>query len=118
MSARINLRDVPVQGLRQRTGWQMVWVSRDSVDATSNYFTNDSFANGDVFADPPYRTYAQLGLAAVPKTIVVGTAGNVEQVWRGQFDQDIWKHALAYLGISGSPLLPSQSPSDRATAFN
>lgn len=64
-------------------GISVLWVSGDPVDATKDYCERALIPLSDVVADPPNRTWLQLGLRAVPTTIVVGSGGVVERVWSG-----------------------------------
>ena len=79
-------------------GLRVLWVSRDPIDATRDYCLTHSIPLTDALADPPYRTYLQLGLARVPNTILVGPGGTVEKVWAGRLDQDGWNSVFAYFG--------------------
>src|SRR6266851_5338142 len=62
-------------------GVRVLWVSRDPIEITRDYCVKHGIPLSDTVADPPYRTYAQLGLARVPNTLLVGAEGKVEQVW-------------------------------------
>jgi peroxiredoxin len=79
-------------------GIRVVWVSRDPVDITRDYCANHGIPLQNALADPPYRTWLQLQLAAVPNTVLVGPAGRVEQVWRGQLNEAGWSSVFAYFG--------------------
>jgi hypothetical protein len=92
---------VVTQQLRNR-GWRIAWISRDPVELTADYCRERQMPLTEVYADPPYRTYTQLSLKAVPNTVVVGTDGLVEKVWHGRIDQDAAQSVLAYFGISES----------------
>src|SRR5229473_2579561 len=54
-------------------GVRVLWVSRDQIEMTRDYCVKHGISLSDVLADPPYRTFAQLGLARVPNTVLVGT---------------------------------------------
>lgn len=77
-------------------GVRMLWVSRDPIEVTQEYCLKHGIPLIDVLADPPFRTYAQLGLARVPNTVFVGPGGAVEKVWAGRLDQDGWNSVFAY----------------------
>ncbi len=79
-------------------GVRVLWVSRDPVDMTRDYCVKHGISLSDAVADPPYRTYVQLGLARVPNTLLVGANGTVEKVWAGSLDQAGWNTMFAYFG--------------------
>ncbi len=83
--------------LKQK-GIRVVWVSRDPTDITKEYCASHGIPLQDTLADPPHRTWLQLQLAAVPNTVLVGPAGRVEQVWRGQLNEASWSAVFAYFG--------------------
>ena len=76
----------------------VLWVSRDPLDITQDYCMKHGVRLSDVVADPPYRTYVQLGLARVPNTLLVRADGTVEKVWAGRLDREGWNSMLAYFG--------------------
>ena len=76
----------------------MLWVSRDPIEITRDYCTKHGIRLSDTLADPPYRTYVQLGLARVPNTLLVGAEGRVEKVWAGRLDQTGWNTMFTYFG--------------------
>jgi len=82
----------------ERKGVRVVWVSRDPIEITRDYCTKHGIPLSDTLADPPYRTFAQLGLARVPNTLLVGAEGRVEKVWAGRMDQAGWNTMFAYFG--------------------
>ena len=77
---------------------RVLWVSRDPIEITRDYCTKHGIRLSDTLADPPYRTFAQLGLARVPNTLLVGANGTVEKVWPGRLDQAGWNSMSAYFG--------------------
>src|SRR6267154_464181 len=79
-------------------GVHVLWVSRDPIEITRDYCVKHGISLSDVLADPPYRTFAQLGLARVPNTVLVGTEGRVDKVWVGRLDQAGWNAMFAYFG--------------------
>lgn len=85
--------------LRQR-GVKVLWVSRDPVAVTNEYCRRVQIPVSNVVADPPNSTFKQLGLQAVPDTIVVGPGGMVEKVWTGAVDSDKSATVFGYFGIS------------------
>ncbi len=82
----------------EQKGVRVLWVSRDPIEITKDYCTKHGIRLSDTLADPPYRTYAQLGLARVPNTLLVGPGGTVEKVWVGRLDQAGWNTVFAYFG--------------------
>ena len=79
-------------------GVRVLWVSRDPIEVTRDYCLKQGIPLADVVADPPHRTYLQLGLARVPNTLFVGAEGTVEMVWAGRLDQPSWNTISAYFG--------------------
>jgi peroxiredoxin len=82
----------------EQKGVRVLWISRDPVEITRDYCLKHGIRLADTLADPPYRTFAQLGLARVPNTLLVGTDGRVEKVWAGRLDQAGWNTMFAYFG--------------------
>jgi len=82
----------------ERRGVRVLWVSRDPIEITRDYCLKHDIHLFDTLADPPYRTFAQLGLARVPNTLLVGAGGRVEKVWAGRLDQAGWNTMFAYFG--------------------
>jgi peroxiredoxin len=82
----------------EERGGSVLWVSRDSVSYTREYCLRERVPPSNVIADPPYLTYIELGLKAVPNTIIVGGNGAVERVWPGPLDSPRRGEVLAYLG--------------------
>src|SRR5260370_41951950 len=81
-----------------KKGVHVLWVSRDPIEITRDYCVKHGISLSDVLADPPYRTFAQLGLARVPNTLLVGPDGRVEKVWAGRLDQSGWDTMFSYFG--------------------
>lgn len=79
-------------------GVRLLWVSRDPIEVTQEYCLEHGIPLMDVLADPPFHTYAQLGLARVPNTVLVDASGAVEKVWAGRLDQAGWDAMFAYFG--------------------
>jgi hypothetical protein len=75
---------------------RVVWLSRDPVEITRDYCMKNGIRLSDTLADPPYRTYLQLGLARVPHTVLVKAGGTIEKMWPGRLDQAGWNSMLAY----------------------
>jgi len=91
---------VLASGLKQRCDeWQVVWISRDPLAETKEYWGVLGGAPPGAMADPPYRTYAQLGLAIVPRTITVLSDGRVDRVWTGKLSPKTWEEAFSYFGL-------------------
>jgi peroxiredoxin len=85
-------------GTVERRGVRVLWVSRDTVETTRDYCLKHGIPFSDTLADPPYRTYVQLGLARVPNTMLVTANGTVEKVWAGSLDQAGWNTIFGYFG--------------------
>ena len=92
----------------ERKGVRVLWVSRDPIEITRDYCSKNGISLSDVLADPPYRTFAQLGLARVPNTVLVGTEGRVEKVWVGRLDQAGWNAMFSYFGERVEMVSPAQ----------
>src|SRR6266446_1758073 len=69
----------------EQNGVRVLWVSRDPIGITRDYCTKHGIPLSDTLADPPYRTFAQLGLARVPIIVLVGAEGRMELVWAARF---------------------------------
>lgn len=82
--------------------WDVLWVSRDSIEATADFVRNEE-VDGIVLADVPLRTYALAGLAAVPKTIVLSSNGRVLEVVDGQITKDREARLTTVLGLGDEP---------------
>ncbi len=93
----------------EHKGVRVLWVSRDPIEITRDYCTKHGIRLSDTLADPPYRTFAQLGLARVPNTLLVGAEGRVEKVWAGRLDQAGWNTMFAYFGERQERTAPLQS---------
>lgn len=96
-------------GALEQKGVRVLWLSRDPVEVTKDYCLKHGIRLSDVLADPPYRTYLQLGLARVPNTLLVRADGTVEQVWAGRVDQAGWNSVFAYFGEREETASPLQS---------
>lgn len=90
-------------------GVRVLWVSRDPIEITTDYCVKHGIPLSDVLADPPYRTFAQLGLARVPNTLLVGPDGRVDKVWAGRLDQAGWDTLFAFFGERQETASPLQS---------
>ena len=93
----------------EQKGVRVLWVSRDPIEITRDYCVKHGIPLSDTLADPPYRTYAQLGLARVPNTVLVGAEGRVEKVWAGRLDQAGWNTMFAYFGERQEMASPTRS---------
>jgi peroxiredoxin len=93
----------------EQKGVRVLWMSRDPIEITRDYCAKHAIRLSNTLADPPYRTYAQLGLARVPNTLLVGANGTVEKVWAGRQDQPGWKRMFAYFGERQETTSPLQS---------
>ncbi len=94
--------------LEQR-GVRVLWVSRDPIEVTRDYCLEHGIRLSETLSDPPYRTFAQLGLARVPNTLLVGAEGRVEKVWAGRLDQAGWDTMFAYFGEQQERASPLRS---------
>ncbi len=92
-----------------QNGVRVLWVSRDPIEFTRDYCVKHGIPLSETLADPPYRTYAQLGLARVPNTLLVGPGGMVEKVWAGRLDQAGWDTMFAYFGERQEMAFPARS---------
>lgn len=101
--------------LRRRGGWRVLWVSRDPVALTRDYCRQKQIPLAETLADPPCRTYFQLGLQSVPNTIVCSPGGVVQKVWTGLLNPTGWKDVFAYFNVRepGAPY----APPNRTSAF-
>ncbi len=93
----------------EQKGVRVLWVSRDPIEITRDYCMKHGIRLSDTLADPPYRTYTQLGLARVPNTLLVGAGGKVEKVWAGRLDQAGWDTMFAYFGERQETASPIRS---------
>jgi hypothetical protein len=96
-------------GTLEQKGVRVLWVSRDPIEITRDYCVKHGISLSDVLADPPCRTFAQLGLARVPNTLLVGPDGRVEKVWVGRLDQAGWDTMSAFFGERQETASPLQS---------
>jgi peroxiredoxin len=96
----------------EQKGIRVLWVSRDPSEVTRDYCLKHGIPLALTLADPPYRTFAQLGLARVPNTLLVGGEGRVEKVWAGRLDQAGWNTIFAYFGERQETAPPLQSQVD------
>src|SRR6266849_517591 len=93
----------------EQKGVRVLWVSRDPLEITRDYCVKHGIRLSDTLAEPPYRTFAQLGLARVPNTLLVGAEGRVEKVWAGRMDQAGWNTMFAYFGERQETASPLRS---------
>jgi peroxiredoxin len=93
----------------EQKGVRVLWVSRDPIEITRDYCLKHGIRLSDMLADPPHRTFGELGLARVPNTVLVGAEGRVEKVWAGRLDQAGWNTMFAYFGERQATASPLQS---------
>ena len=93
----------------EQKGVRVLWVSRDPIEITRDYCLKHGIRLSDMLADPPYRTFGELGLARVPNTVLVGAEGRVEKVWAGRLDQAGWDTMFAFFGERQETASPLQS---------
>lgn len=99
-----------------RAGWRVLWVSRDPVKRTRQFFEAQNIRVADVVADPAYSTYRELKLEGVPYTFIVGSTG-VERVWRGRITVQAVSDMRGLLRASGSFASPkTDAPVTRSKA--
>ena len=96
--------------LRQRAGWRILFVSRDPLALTSEFRQRTEIPSSEILADPPFRTYLQLGLHSVPRMIVVGDGGVVERVWSGGLDPAGWDQVFDWFHTPRPTLSTSIRP--------
>jgi hypothetical protein len=94
-------------GALERKGVRVIWLSRDPVEITRVYCAKHGIRLTDTLADPPYRTYLQLGLARVPNTVLVKADGTAEKVWPGRLDQAGWNSMFAYFDEQKEAVAPT-----------
>jgi peroxiredoxin len=82
----------------EQKGIRVLWLSRDPIDITRDYCLKHGMPLVEAVAEPPYRTYLELGLARVPNTVLVGSGGTVEKVWAGRLDPAGWNSLYGYFG--------------------
>ena len=87
---------------------RVLWLSRDPMEITRDYCIKHGIRLSDTLADPPYRTYVQLGLARVPNTVLVTADGRVEKVWAGRIGQAGWDTIFAYFGEREETATPAR----------
>jgi len=101
-----------LSGALQQEGIRVLWLSRDPVEITRDYCMKHGISLSDTLADPPHRTYVQLGLARVPNTVLVGADGMVEKVWAGRLNQAGWTTIFGYFGEREEMASPTRVQAD------
>src|ERR1700693_3967121 len=96
----------------EEKGIRVLGVRREPSEVARDYCLRHGIPLALTLADPPYRTFAQLGLARVPNTLLVGGEGRVEKVWAGRLDQAGWNTIFAYFGERRETAPPLQSQVD------
>jgi peroxiredoxin len=94
-------------GALEQKGVRVIWLSRDPVEITREYCAKHGIRLSDTLADPPYRTYLELGLARVPNTVLVKSDGTVEKVWTGRLDRAGWNSVFAYFDEQKEAVAPT-----------
>jgi len=92
------------QQLERRTGWRVLWVSRDPISLTSSYCAQHEIPSAEVLAEPTYATHLQLALGFVPNTVAVGPGGVIEKVWTGKMNAEQWQQVFSYFGAEAPHL--------------
>lgn len=64
--------------------WSIIVISRDSRVVSAAF--GETGLGGPMLSEVPHHLYVQLGLAAVPKSIVLSSDGNVMGVVRGEMN--------------------------------
>jgi hypothetical protein len=77
-------------------GTRVIWVSRDKLDLTRDYASLHHIPQSNVYAEPSYNTYMQLGLRAVPNMILADSGGKVTKVWSGGPNSEGWREIFSY----------------------
>jgi peroxiredoxin len=78
-----------------RNQWQVVWLSRDPLEMTREYCSEQSISD-QVLSEFSLRIYNVLGLRGVPQTAVTDSHGKIEKVWVGQLDDEGWTDVASY----------------------
>jgi peroxiredoxin len=84
-----------LSGKLDHNQWQVVWLSRDPLDMTREYCSQQNISD-QVLSEFPLRTYNLLGLRGVPQTVVTDSDGTIEKVWVGQLDNKGWSDVASY----------------------
>jgi peroxiredoxin len=84
-----------LSGKLDRNRWQVVWLSRDPLDMTREYCSEENISD-QVLSEFPLRTYNLLGLRGVPQTLVTDSHGKIEKVWVGELDDKGWSDIASY----------------------
>jgi peroxiredoxin len=84
-----------LSGKLDRNRWQVVWLSRDPLDMTREYCSEENISD-QVLSEFPLRTYNLLGLRGVPQTLVTDSHGKIEKVWVGELDDTRWSDIASY----------------------
>jgi peroxiredoxin len=84
-----------LSGKLDRKRWQVVWLSRDPLDMTREYCSEENISD-QVLSEFPLRTYNLLGLRGVPQTLVTDSHGKIEKVWVGELDDKGWSDIASY----------------------
>lgn len=87
------------QQLTRAGGTRVIWVSRDKLNSTRAYAALNHMPESQVYADPSYTTYMQLGLKAVPNMILTDPWGKVIKVWSGSPNADGWREVFSYFHV-------------------
>jgi hypothetical protein len=88
-----------LQQLAQSAGWQTVWISRDPFGIGLE-FAPESGPLGVFITDVPARTYNELGLNKVPRTVIVDGDGRVRASILGALDEARTREIEAILGVN------------------
>lgn len=84
-----------LSGKLDRNQWQVVWLSRDPLEMTREYCSEQKISD-QVLTEFSLRVYNVLGLRGVPQTAVADSYGNIEKVWVGQLDNQGWSDVANY----------------------
>lgn len=85
--------------LHSNPEWKVIWVSRDSVEATRRYCAANSLSMANAVADPTMATYSMLTLYAVPNTIVTDAGGVVQKSWSGRLGPEKCREISQFIGV-------------------
>ena len=89
--------DVALSAQAKKLGWRTVWISRGNPEETRAFCEGSGVPLEETLVNPPYPTYLQLGLAAVPQMVAVGENGKVDEVWVGRLTDESTKSVAQFL---------------------
>ena len=84
--------------------WRVVWISRDPLRMTQTFAANRAPA-GLLLTEVSHRTYSQLAMELVPRTIAVDDKGVVAGVWVGALSPAQQDDVLQHTGTPRNALV-------------